>query len=239
VSSLSLAATINNAMARKKVPPFKAGDIHDLATKVGASEPISIRNLIGILNNLAPQSRLFVSGALTSGFVHSSAFLFVQSDGGFHWGGNVHESGAVGDHFRVALALADVKDSSGKVMVFNHEDTIVGQLEIGFSDKVWNDYGINQLIADNWEQVKGTGYEFVLHTATDVLQAIELGFSVVVIALAGVFIALSGPVPCQSDGDSKQQWKCGWQPNGGGPVQPGDPRNNPGAGADYICRCEY
>jgi len=142
---LSLGNAIENALLRKKVTPFKSGSTHDLAQGLRMSFPVSVKDLIGVLDGLPPASITSDSGPLTAGFVHGSAYLFVQSDGGIQWGGKLHESGAVGDNFRFTVALLDVKDAAGNVLVFVHEDTLAGQLDIGFSDKEWNDPGFNQL----------------------------------------------------------------------------------------------
>lgn len=234
----SLADGIQAALARKKVPPFQAGSTHDLAQQLGMFSPISVQKLLGVLADLPPASVTFDSGPLTAGFVHGSAYLFLQSDGGVAWGGHVHESGAIGDNFRFAVALLDVKDEAGNVLVFVHSDTLAGQLEIGFSDKEWNDFDSNQFVADHWEQIKTTRFEFRLHASTDPFQVIEAVFeipgAIFVIALAGAGVALAGQKLCPGG-----TTVCGWSLTGGnGSVTPGDPRQSPGVGAEYICRCE-
>src|SRR5690242_8145947 len=128
----SLAGAVQAALVRKKMPVFKRGSTRDLAQRLGMSFPVSFHDLLGVLDNLAAASVTFDSGPLTAGFVHGSAYLFLQSDGKMAWGGKVHESGVVGDNFRFAVALLDVKDAAGNVLVFIHEDTVAGQLDIGF-----------------------------------------------------------------------------------------------------------
>lgn len=233
----SLAGAIQTALVRKKVPAFTPGSIHSLAQKLGMSFPVSIQDLLGDLNNLPPASVTFDSGPIIAGFVHGSSYLFLQSDGGIAWGGEVHEHGAIGDHFRFAVALLDVKDAAGKVLVFLHEDTVAGQFDIGFSDKNWNDFGINQLIANNWEQVRTTRFEFRLDVSTDALQAVETGFAIAAIVVGAILGGSKLSKLCPQG----SSWKCGWSPAGGGnaPLSPGDPRQSPGFGADYICRCEF
>ena len=230
---LSLGNAIESALLRKKVTPFKSGSTHDLAQGLRMSFPVSVKDLIGVLDGLPPASITSDSGPLTAGFVHGSAYLFVQSDGGIQWGGKLHESGAVGDNFRFTVALLDVKDAAGNVLVFVHEDTLAGQLDIGFSDKEWNDPGFNQLVKDNWEQVRRTRFDYHLHASTDPLQAVETGFvlaAIVVGAIVGSDEALQCP--------EGQHWKCGWIASGQPQASPGDPRDPPSKSAMFECHCE-
>jgi len=230
---LSLGNAIENALLRKKVTPFKSGSTHDLAQGLRMSFPVSVKDLIGVLDGLPPASITSDSGPLTAGFVHGSAYLFVQSDGGIQWGGKLHESGAVGDNFRFTVALLDVKDAAGNVLVFVHEDTLAGQLDIGFSDKEWNDPGFNQLVKDNWEQVRRTRFDYHLHASTDPLQAVETAFvlaAIVVGAIVGGNEALQCP--------EGQHWKCGWIASGQPQASPGDPRDPPSKSAMFECHCE-
>jgi hypothetical protein len=236
----SLAGAVQTALVRKKIPAFTTGSIHSLAQGIGMSFPVSIQHLLTVLNGLAPASVTFDSGALTAGFVHGSAYLFLQSDGGIAWGGHVHESGAIGDHFRFAVALLDVKDAAGNVLVFVHEDTVEGQLDIGPSDKNWNEPGINQLVADNWEQVRTTRIEFRLHVSTDVLQALETVFTIAPVVagiVAGIVVGsiFLGAKACPEG----SEWKCGYSSPGNQRSIPGDPREPPATGLEFGCRCEF
>jgi hypothetical protein len=235
-----LAETIQFALRRKKVPAFNLGSTRDLARQLGMASPFSIRDLIGILNNLVPASKTFDAGTFTADTVHASAVLFVQSDGAVVFSGRVHESGVVGHHFSLAIALPGVQDASGKTIAFVHPDTIVGQLEVGFSDKNWNDIGFNQEVHDNWEVIQGI--RTVLDVSTDPLQVTELAliglFVAAGVAFGGIFIG--GQIKqCKENG----HWVCGWQPIGSGlagpPGQPGEPGSPPGAGLEYVCRCEF
>jgi hypothetical protein len=230
---LSLGDAIENALLRKKVTPFKRGSTHDLAQGLRMSFPVSVKDLIGVLDGLPPASITSDSGPHTAGFVHGSAYLFLQSDGGIQWGGRVHESGAVGDHFRFTVALLDVKDAAGNVLVFVHEDTLAGQLDIGFSDKEWNDPGVNQLVKDNWEQVKRTRFDYNLHASTDALQVVETAFVLVAIVV-GAIVGGNEASKCPEG----QQWKCGWIASGQRQASPGDPRDPPSKSATFECHCE-
>jgi hypothetical protein len=228
----SLAIAVQSALAIKKVPPFISGSTHDLAKQLGMPFPVSIQDLIRTLDGLPYDSRTFDSGALEANYVHASAYLFVQSDGGVAWGGNVQEAGVFGDNFRVAVGLLDVKDAAGNALAFVHEDTIIGKVDIGYSDKNWTDYGKNQLIADNWEQVKTSRVQFELHVSTDPWQVAETVIAGVVVVIGAI---VGGKVACP-----KGEWNCGWSApdNPNTPLNPGDPRNPPGIGVDFKCRCE-
>ena len=231
---LSLGDAVKNALLRKRVPSFKRGSTLSLAQGLTMSFPISIKNVIGVLDGLAPTSVTSDSGPLTAGFVHGSAYLFLQSDGGRAWGGKVHESGVVGDNFRFAVALLDVKDADGNVLVFVHEDTVAGQLDIGFSDKEWNDFGVNQLVKDNWEQVRSTRFEFRLHASTDALQVVETVFVTIAIVV-GAILGGNEVTKCPEG----SHWKCGWIESGQGQrSSPGDPRDPPSRTAMFECHCE-
>lgn len=233
----SVKSAIETALVRKKVPPFLPGSIHDLATKLGLSPPVSTQGLLGALDMLPAASRMYDSGRFVSGYVHADTHLFLQSDGATAFSGQVHESGAVGDNFVMAVALLDVKDAAGRTPVFVHSDTIVGQLEIGFSDKQWLDIGFNAVIRDQWEAVRTSRIQAVLKTQTDPWQVTELVllglFAAFGIAIGSLFV-VQGVKQCKENG----QWKCGWVVTGGGPgtpMNPGDPANPPngGAGVEY------
>jgi hypothetical protein len=197
---LSLNSAVQTALAIKKVPAFTQGSIRDLAQQLGMAFPISVRDLITVLGGLRPASVTFDSGRIVADNVHASAYLFLQSDGGMSFGGQVHESGVFGDNFTIAMALLDVRDASGRVLVFAHSDTIVGQLGIGFSNKEWHQYGFNQFVRDNWSAVKHSRVETRLHVSTDPWQVAEiaLGFSLGAVFIGSIF---------------SSRWDCGWAPS--------------------------
>jgi hypothetical protein len=138
------------------------------------SFPASVKDLLTALNDLPPASVTFTSGRNVKDNVHWSGSLFLQSDGGAVFSGQVHESGEVGDNFVLAVSLIGVKDASGKTPVLAHEDTIVGQLEAGFSDKEWHTPGGIPAVVDNWEQIKTTGVHWEMDTSNDPLQTLEI-----------------------------------------------------------------
>jgi hypothetical protein len=234
-------SVIQNAADRKRMPAFSPGSMRDLALKLRMSFPVSLLDLLRTLNDLLPAGVTYDSGRFVAGYVHASAQLYLQSDGAMSFSGQVHESGVVGDNFVLAMALLDVKDASGKPAVWVHSDTVAGQLAIGFSDKEWHDYGFNQLVKDNWDAVKNTRVQTVLQVSTDPWQVTELVviglFIAIGTAIGGAFI-VNMTKECSENG----QWRCGWRPVGGSPnaaVTPGDPGNPPGAGLEYLCRCEF
>jgi len=234
---VSLASALHAASSRKKMPAFDQVSVHDLAVKLHIASPISLRDVMGGLNDLPPASITFGSGSLVAGFVHGSGYLYLQSDGGTAFGGSAHESGVVGENFFLAFLLLDVVDAKGQPIAFVHPDILAGQLTIGFSDKNWNDYGLNAFIAANWDAVRTTRVRVVLHASTDgwqVLEAVVIGaFVAAGLAVSGVIIA-NQVKACEPPNG---QWKCGFE-RPGGPSTPGDPTRSPGAGVDYICRCE-
>src|SRR5215831_11906306 len=54
-----------------------------------------------------------------------------------------------------------------RMPVWQHSDTIAGQLVPGFSDKQWADYGFNQFVADNWDDVKRTRFQALMWVSPD------------------------------------------------------------------------
>lgn len=231
---VGLRESIKQATDVKKMPAFAPGNIGDLATKLGMSFPVSISDIVADLGKLPPSSVTFDSGPLSANDVHGSAYLFLQSDGGIAWGGSAEEKAVIGDNFRFSVALLDVRDETGRVLVFVHEDTVVGTLEPGFSTKTWNDSGINSVVAKNWESAKSSRIDFRLHASTDPLQAIEGVFEAIVVVVGAI---IGGKAASDQMCPPPQQWKCGW-----GPVtssgSSNDPRNSPGLSVDYVCHCE-
>jgi hypothetical protein len=230
----SLADAINVARFRRRVPPFVEGSTHDLASKLGLASPISVQNVIGALDDLLPAGATFTSGSLAAGNVHASASLYVQSDGSFAFAGRVHEFGAFGDNFLLTVTMLDVKDAQGRAMTLAHADTVVGELEVGFSNKDWHTFGTVPIIERQWEQARTSRVTFTLHVATDPWQVTEGIIVGVLVAVGSVFLAHE--VLTCPEGEEKV---CGWTVTGG-PTrpQPGEPDNPPSGGsATYHCEC--
>ncbi|MEH2001664.1 MAG: hypothetical protein V7L00_23470 [Nostoc sp.] len=204
------------------------------------SFPISLHDLPKALNELLPAGVTYDSGRFAAGNVHASSQLFLQSDGGMSFSGQVHESGVVGDNFILAMALLDVKDASGNTLVFVHQDTIAGQLDVGFSNKEWHDFGFNQLVKDNWDAVKHTRVETRLHVSTDPLQLIETVIGGLFAAIGVVIGIISATKACPEG----SHWECrpvvgGSPPSQGGGLRPSPNDPNGGVSVDIICRCEF
>jgi hypothetical protein len=231
--SESIRSVIQDAVNRKRMPAFNPGSLRDLALKLGMSVPVSLLDLPKTLNELLPAGVTYDSGRFASGNVHASATLYLQSDGGMSFSGQVHESGVVGDNFVLAMALLDVKDASGNTLVFVHQDTIVGQLNVGFSEKEWHEPGFNQLVKDNWDAIKHTRVETQLHVSTDPLQLIETviaGWYAAKLLVTGVVIVVISATKACPEGS---HWECR-------PVVGGSPPNQSGGvSVDVICRCEF
>lgn len=226
-------ATIQNAIARKKMPPYSPGSMRDLANKLGLSFPVSLLDVMHALDNLLSASVTWDSGPLTANYVHASSQLFLQSDGGTSFTGQVHEAGAVGDNFILAIALLDVKDASGKTPVFVHTDTVAGQLNIGFSDKNWSDFGFSQTVKDNWAAVQSTRFHASLQVSTDPWQVTET----VITGLFVGFLIGAGIAQVTNNCGDGGHWTCGWRPIGAptnASLIPGDPNTSPGAGFEYV-----
>ncbi len=239
--SENVRSVIQDAVARKRMPAFNPGSIRDLALKLGLSFPVSLVDLLMTLNKLLPAGVTYESGRFASSNVHASAVLYLQSDGAVSFSGQIHESGVVGDNCVLAMMLLDFKDASGNPVVFVHQETVAGQLDVGFSDKEWHEYGFNQLVKDNWEAVKRTRIETRLHVSTDPWQVTE---TVIAGLFAGRILAIGiviGVILAGKSCPEGQQWKCGLRPIGSSPnerLMPGE-ANHSGGGLEYLCHCEF
>lgn len=223
----SLRDAIQNAVDRKQMPAFQPGKIRNLAVNLGLSVPISVLNLINTLNNLPPAVVIYNSGQLTTSYVHGWAQVLLQSDGLWSFHGHVHESGAVGDNYLFMMAFVDVKDASGKMLIFLRNENVKGQLDIGSSDDDWQINGFNQLAADQWNIIKNTRVQPLFHSSTDPFQAVEtVLLSAPIVAAAFIVGALflskndnDPDVQCPPDiyGDNRD-------PNEGEPYRPHNQR---------------
>ncbi len=229
---------LGTALSRRKVPAFLAGSIHDLGLKLGLSSPISMRGILDALDELPFASRTIETGPKTAGYVHGWSTLFLQADGATAFSGHMHESGVAGDNFLVAIALLDVKDSSGRTVVFANDDWLAGQLDFGPSDRDWITIGMNQLIADNFEAVRTSRVQTLLHVSTNAWQVTELVLTSIFVAAGIVLAAVFGAQTAKKCSENRTL-KCGWVAPGTertGPLTPGDPGSPPpGAQVDYYC----
>jgi hypothetical protein len=172
-----------NAVDRKLMPAFQPGSIRDLALNLGLSIPISVQDIITTLNNLPAAGVIYDSGRLSALYVHGSAKVYVQSDGLVSFWGSVHESGVVGDNYLFTMAFVDVKDTSGKTLVFVQTGNVKGQLDFGSSDDPWQRNGFEQVVMDQWDTIKNnTRIKSLLHVSTDPWQLTET-------VVIGLFIA--------------------------------------------------
>jgi hypothetical protein len=207
-----LRGIVQNAGDRKRVPVHRAGSIRDLALQLGMTVPISIRGLVVTLNRLPPAIVIFNSPEQGPSTVSGSAQLGLQSDGCASFFSHVRESGAIGHNYFFSIALLDVVDAQGKMLVFVHEGTVHGILPGDRDDDKQTD-GFNPFIADQWNNVKNSGFEAHLHVSTNPIQALE---SLVVAFYAARIIALAAVGVAIFVSDPKT--KCDWRraPNGDG-----------------------
>ncbi len=226
--SENIRSVIRDAVDRKRMPAFNPGSIRDLAMKLGMSVPVSLLDLPKALNELLPAGVTYDSGRFAAGNVHASAQLYLQSDGGMLFSGQAHESGVVGDNFVLAMVLLDVKDAAGNALAFVHDDTLAGQLDVGFSDKEWHTPGFNQLVRDNWDAVKHTRVETRLHVSTDPWQVTELAIA----GLVGVAVAIGGIFAVQCP--KGEEYKC-QEPRF--VPRPNDDPNKSGIDMEIVCEC--
>jgi hypothetical protein len=222
---LSLARTISEAVDRKRVPAFRRGDVGNLATKLGLTHPVSIQNLIRTLDNLPPAIvTLNIDTVQTPGEVSASGQIGLQSDGTASFRGNVNNP-AWGDgiNYVYAVALLDVKDASGNVLVFAHPGNLFNLVQASSSNFQQN--GFNELIRDNWDTAKTSRYHATLLVSDNVLEHIVSGITEAlgVLIVAAIIIFTPGG---DDDGPSGCQWA--------GNFSSSNP-NDKGAGAFQGC----
>jgi hypothetical protein len=200
----SLRQSIATALDTKKVPAFTQGSVRDLGVKVGLTSPISVRNLMNVLGGLPPAVFTINSGSVsTPGGVTGSAQVGLQSDGAASFRGSVSNPGPGGINYVFALALLDIKDSSGNTLVFANSGSMFNAVE-GSSDS-WQQDGFNQLIADNWDAAKASRWKATLEVSDNPFQDIV---SVIVQSLA--YIGVAAVFIFSGSG----AWQCRWTSDG-------------------------
>jgi hypothetical protein len=182
VSTVSLEQAISNALDRKKVPAFRAGEVGDLAAKLGLAHPVSLANLIQTLNNLPPAvATINIDTVSTPGGVLAYGQVGLQSDGQASFIGTVTNAKPEGINYVYSVALLDVKDSSGNVIVFYMSGNLFNLQ--GSSSTTLQQDGFSQFIANNWDAAKKSRYHAIIEASDnvfeDVLGAIAEAFLVV------------------------------------------------------------
>lgn len=216
---ISVDSAIQDAVQANKVPSFQPGNIRDLVMKLGMPFPVSIRDLLAVLNNLPPATAVFSSESIEANYVRGSAQLGIQGDGLYSFRGNLHENGEFGDYYFVAAVLLDVRDSSGKTLVIAHQGSVAGQLAIGASDDSFQDNGFSELLKDNWDVAKNSRVEFILNVFTNPFEVSEVIGNAVLVALGVAIVAIFG---------TQAAANCTWQ----------TPGTNPD-GSPHGLRCEW
>jgi len=205
------------------------GSVRAWPDALGMVAPISVRNLITTLNNLPPAATLYDSGGVDTGYVHSWAKVFLQSDGLGAFTGHIHESGAVGDNFLMVVTLLDVQDDSGNTLVFQVSGNVAGQVDFGTSDQDWQWNFSVPAIAEHWDTVKNNGgrIKTTLHVSTNPWYVTE---DVVLGVLAAIGIVLGGAFFAHQDVQVQPQpLPYPYYPQQGPPYWPDSP-----AGAEYY-----
>jgi hypothetical protein len=169
----NLRGVIQNALGRKKVPHHQAGSARDLALQLGMTVPISIRGLVVTLDQLPPATVTFNSGTLGPSTTTGFAQVGLQSDGRSSFRVRVRESGLIGHNYFFAMALLDVVDSQGNMVVYTLQGEVHGTLDIGDSDDDKQEDYFHPLISDQWNVAKNSRVSSRLHVSTDAFQTGE------------------------------------------------------------------
>jgi hypothetical protein len=212
----SLRDAVQTAIDRKRMPLYvNTNSTNGLGVSLGVPTPVSLESVITALDALPAAGVWYGSGPVTAGYVHGSAKVWLQSDGLTSYQGDVHEAGAAGDNYVFMMIFPDIKDASGKTLVFAKSGNVAGQLNFGDSNDHWQNDSFVSLIQDRWDALKSTRFQWYLHVASDPFQVTETVLLGVLIA-AGIVIGSMLLVGNSSDSNVE----CG--PHKNGADDPGD-----------------
>lgn len=205
----SIVEAIAVARDRKQLPAFSAGNIGNLATELGLAVPVSISEIMRVLNELPPAVvTINVSEVSTPGGVSGYGQIGLQSDGGASFRGTVVNPGGGGINYVYAVTLLDVRDESGKLLVFANSGNLFNAFS-GSSTSFQQD-AFSDLIADNWDAAKTSGYYAYIWDDDNVWEDIATALveALAVVATAGIVLIIPG------GGGSGEDPYCTW---GSGP----------------------
>jgi hypothetical protein len=190
MTSLSLKAAAD-ASLNIHVPVGQAIAVSSLAAQLRCpiAQPISGRKLIGELT----QESQNVPWKFDEGHISGWTQLGLLADGSVSFRGHVHDSGGGGFNYVVTTVLLDVKDQSGRTVVFAHPGSVHGTVDIGSRDDDFQDDSVNCVIAENWDLVKSSRTWSGIHTSNNVLDVIEHVVAGMIIGLAIDAVVILGP----------------------------------------------
>jgi hypothetical protein len=93
----------------------------------------------------------FGSGLAVGGHARLTAF----SDGTTHFQGHLHDSGFVSYDCLVVVTL---KDADGRAYPASKSGRVRGTIEPGSRDLDWDEWGMNEVIRDNWSKIRNGGH---------------------------------------------------------------------------------
>jgi hypothetical protein len=201
----SIVEAIAAARDRKQLPAFNPGNIGNLATKLGLAVPVSISEIMRALNELPPAVvTINLSEVSTPGGVSGYGQIGLQSDGGASFRGTVVNPGGGGINYMYAVTLLDVRDESGKLLVFANSGNLFNAFT-GSSTSFQQD-AFSDLIADNWDAAKTTGYYAYIWDDDNVWEDIATALveALAVVATAGIILVIPG------SGGSGEDPYCSW-----------------------------
>jgi uncharacterized protein with LGFP repeats len=129
----------SDAQAKGRVSTFQGGAILYLP----ATGAHAIRGTIPDTLEYDWPSITFDDGVAAGGRTH----LTLSRDGGCHFTGAMHDSGAAAYNYSVAGA---VKDVGNEAYTFGHTGNIAGTFESGSRDDIWDVNSTNPTVAQNW-----------------------------------------------------------------------------------------
>ena len=181
----------------RRFPISQTINVGDVAQFVGMERPVSLKDLIGRLDQL-PESVSFHNNIETGAALGGSVDFKLNSDGSYIFSGSMRATGFPSFSFRI---IAIVRSASGQVtLVAQHSGRVFGFDTPGPRDNNWNEIGTDQdqmkLIRNVWPDIsRGTMVEShsselggVLGTVVDVVK--DIGEFFVVAETLGVGLAL-------------------------------------------------
>jgi hypothetical protein len=184
----------------RKLPRFPPGEtinVSDVAQFVGMEVPVSIKNLIGRLDQLT-DSVTFHNNIETGAALGGHVDLTLNSDGRYTFSGSMRATGFPSFSFRI---VAIVRSASGQVtLAAQHSGRVLGTDTPGQRDNNWNEVGTDKdqmkVIRNVWPDISGgamveshsSELVGVLGTIVDVVK--DIGEFFVVAETLGVGLAL-------------------------------------------------
>lgn len=174
---------------------FEAGcepTVAALANRKQLSPPISVRELLAVLERSPFDERMIRFDSLQNGSVSAWAELFLASDGRAGLRTHVQENG-LGTHRYAVYILLEPTTSAMKPMIAQHVGTVHGTLDMFGSSTDDSSSSVIQFpeVRDNWQRIRDAPAQGFLDVANGVTEALEDAVTVVLGNAAAQAVLLS------------------------------------------------